>query len=93
MNESDIVRLRNEIDKVNERIMIAIAERFKLTDEIGRIKKEEDLPIVDRDREAAQLEKVDQLTRNYDLDRGMVRLIMRAIIDEVYIRHDLIRKK
>lgn len=47
----DIKALRERIDYIDEEIVKLLAERVKVAKDIGRLKKEKGLPIVDSKRE------------------------------------------
>ncbi|MEM1986609.1 MAG: chorismate mutase [Nitrososphaeria archaeon] len=47
----DINALRERIDYIDEEIVKLLAERVKVAKDIGRLKKEKGLPIVDSQRE------------------------------------------
>lgn len=49
--------LRERIDVVDERLLKALAERWKLAEEIGKLKKQLILPLEDKEREKEILEK------------------------------------
>jgi len=42
--------LRKQIDKIDKSIISLLAERMKIVKEIGRIKKENNLPVFDKSR-------------------------------------------
>ena len=72
-----MLNIRNAIDTVDRRIIALLQERATLAQEIGRVKKELGLPILDPAREGKIRKKlaqgpqgpmdVDQLTRIYEM--------------------------
>ncbi len=57
----DIQELRNRIDQVDTELVRLYGERMKLAREIGRYKRENDLPVMDTKREKALLDRVGRL--------------------------------
>ncbi len=92
MNEVDeLSQLRAEIDAVDERFVALLAERFRITRRVGRIKAERGLPAQDATREAQIDAKVRRLASEYELDEGLVSDVLRAVIDRVVAEHQELR--
>lgn len=83
----DLARLRVEIDAVDEQFVALLAERFRITRRVGRIKAELGLPPQDATREAQIDAKVRRLAKEHDLDEGLVSDVLRAVIDRVVAEH------
>lgn len=77
---------RASIDRLDAILTYTLAERFKLTQEIGRLKAEYDLPPSDPLRETHMIERLRDLATDADLDPEFARRFVTFIIDEV-IRH------
>ncbi len=77
---------RASIDRLDAIITYTLAERFKLTQEIGRLKAEYDLPPSDPMREAHMIERLRDLAIDADLDPEFASKFVTFIIEEV-IRH------
>ncbi|MEM6355924.1 MAG: chorismate mutase [Pseudomonadota bacterium] len=78
--------LRHSIDNLDAILVHTLAERFKCTQEVGRLKAEHALPPADPAREAAQIERLERLAAESGLDPDFAKKFMRFIVDEV-IRH------
>ncbi|MEM6943238.1 MAG: chorismate mutase [Pseudomonadota bacterium] len=78
--------LRHSIDNLDAILVHTLAERFKCTQEVGRLKAEHALPPADPTREATQIERLERLASEADLDPEFAKKFMRFIVDEV-IRH------
>ncbi|MEL7138911.1 MAG: chorismate mutase [Pseudomonadota bacterium] len=78
--------LRHSIDNLDAILVHTLAERFKCTQEVGRLKAEHVLPPADPAREAAQIERLEKLAAESGLDPDFAKKFMRFIVDEV-IRH------
>ncbi|MFP5578796.1 MAG: SelB C-terminal domain-containing protein [Acidimicrobiia bacterium] len=79
--------LRRQIDAVDERFVELLAERFRITRRVGRIKSERGLPAQDSIREAQIDAKVRRLAAEHELDEGLVSDVLRAVIDRVVAEH------
>jgi chorismate mutase len=85
--EDELEVLRREIDAVDERFVELLAERFRITRRVGRIKAERGLPAQDAIREAQIDAKVRRLAAEHELDEGLVADVLRAVIDRVVAEH------
>lgn len=71
-NELDI--LRNKISQLDNSILELLIERFKLTDEVGRIKKLNNISIENRDVEVKVLSRVLDKTKDSLSEEFVIRL-------------------
>lgn len=85
--EDELEVLRRQIDAVDERFVELLAERFRITRRVGRIKSDRGLPAQDSIREAQIDEKVRRLAAEHALDEGLVSDVLRAVIDRVVAEH------
>ena len=69
-----------------------LAERFKHTQGVGRLKAEHALPPSDPAREAAQIERLERLAREADLDPAFARKFLNFVISEVIRHHEQLQK-
>ncbi|WP_312527045.1 chorismate mutase [Paracoccus sp. (in: a-proteobacteria)] len=83
---------RNSIDRLDAILVYTLAERFKHTQSVGRLKAEHDLPPSDPAREASQIERLERLAREADLDPEFARKFLNFVISEV-IRHHVQHQK
>jgi chorismate mutase len=79
-------RYRQSIDNIDAALVAMLAERFKVTQAVGELKAELDLPPADPMREAQQIERLRALAHDAQLDPDFTEAFLRFIIDEV-IRH------
>ena len=84
---NDIAHLRSEIDRLDKMLVEVLAERFKITHQIGLLKKSTNLPPVDPQREELQLKTIIQLAQNVGLREEVALKVLRVIIDEVVNDH------
>ena len=83
---------RDSIDRLDAILVYTLAERFKQTQAVGRLKAEHDLPPADPDREARQIERLEWLSREADLDPEFARKFMAFVISEVIRHHEKLQK-
>ncbi len=86
MTDETLARYRQSIDNIDAALVFMLAERFKITQAVGRYKAETELPPADLGREEAQIARLRELARQADLDPEFSEKFLRFIIDEV-IRH------
>lgn len=84
--------LRHTIDNLDAVLVHTLAERFRCTQKVGRLKAEHDLPPADPDREARQIERLERLSAESGLDPEFARQFMRFIVDEVIRHHRKMQK-
>ena len=76
MIENKLEEYRGKIDKIDEEIAKLLAERLMLVKQIGKIKKENNIPIVDNDRFQKVLERVENIASKERISKDF--------IDEIY---------
>lgn len=79
---------RESIDRLDAILVYTLAERFKHTQSVGRLKAEHDLPPSDPSREASQIERLERLAREADLDPEFARKFLNFVIAEVILHHE-----
>jgi chorismate mutase len=83
-------RLRDSIDNLDAALVHLLAERFKLTQEVGRLKATHDLAPADPSREAQQIARLRGLAEDAHLDPEFAEKILSFIITEVVRHHETI---
>ncbi len=79
---------RASIDRLDAILVYTLAERFKRTQAVGRLKAEHDLPPSDPAREEQQIERLERLAREADLDPEFARKFLNFVIAEVIRHHE-----
>ncbi len=79
---------RASIDRLDAILVYTLAERFKHTQSVGRLKARHDLPPSDPSREASQIERLERLAREADLDPEFARKFLTFVIAEVIRHHE-----
>lgn len=83
---------RASIDRLDAILVYTLAERFKHTQSVGRLKAQHALPPSDPDREAAQIDRLEALATDADLDPEFARKFLTFIISEVIRHHEKLLK-
>lgn len=78
---------RSSIDRLDAILVYTLGERFKHTQAVGILKAENDLPPSDPDREATQIERLEDLAKRADLDPDFAKSFLNFIIREVIQNH------
>jgi len=79
---------RDSIDRLDAILVFTLAERFKHTQAVGRLKAENDLPPSDPTREAAQIDRLTDLAKRADLDPAFAKKFLAFVIQEVIKHHE-----
>ncbi|HMT45419.1 MAG TPA: chorismate mutase [Chakrabartia sp.] len=93
MTDPTLARLRSSIDNIDAALIHMLAERFKVTQEVGRYKAEAKLPPADPGREERQVARLRQLAADAGLDPEFSEKFLRFIIDEVIRHHEKLAAK
>ena len=81
-------RLRGSIDNIDAALIHMLAERFRCTQEVGRLKAEHEMPASDPEREARQIARLRALAEDAHLDPEFAEKWFNFVVAEV-IRHHL----
>lgn len=87
---AELLRLRHSIDNVDAALVHILAERFKLTQQVGHLKAEHGLPPADPGREEQQVARLKELARESHLDPAFGEKFLNFIIAEVIHQHEQI---
>lgn len=93
MNDATLAGYRESIDNIDAALVFLLAERFKVTQAVGRYKASAGLPAADPSREAAQIERLRTLAKSANLDPDFSEKFLRFIIDEVIRHHERVREE
>ena len=91
MNDEVLQGYRKSIDNIDAALVHLLAERFKVTQAVGRHKKAAGLPPSDPAREERQIARLRDLSRSANLDPEFSEKFLRFIIDEVIRHHEQLR--
>ncbi|URW75008.1 chorismate mutase [Sphingomonas donggukensis] len=91
MTDPTLERYRQSIDNIDAALVFMLAERFKVTQAVGRYKASAKLPPADPGREDAQIARLRGLAAEANLDPEFSEKFLRFIIDEVIRHHEKAR--
>lgn len=86
-----LTKLRSSIDNLDAIIIHTLAERFKATQEVGKLKAVHNMPPADKDREARQIDRLRRLAQESGLDPAFAEKLLNFIVAEVIRHHEHIR--
>ena len=84
---------RKSIDNIDAALIHMLAERFRITKEVGDYKARVSLPPADPAREEQQIKRLRSLAEDADLDPEFSEKFIRFVIDEVIRHHQRARAR
>ena len=87
MTDAQLAAYRASIDNIDAALVHLLAERFKITQAVGRYKAGVGLPAADPAREAQQIARLRSLAEESGLDPMFTEKFLRFIVDEVILHH------
>ena len=79
--------IRESIDNIDAALIHLLAERFKFTQQVGRLKATHGLPAADPARELMQIDRLRDLAEEAHLDPAFAEKFLNFIIAEVIHHH------
>ena len=83
---TELLRLRSSIDNLDAALVHLLAERFKITQQVGLLKAKHGLPPADPAREAQQIARLRRLAEQAKLDPEFAEKFLTFVVAEV-VRH------
>jgi chorismate mutase len=93
MSDDQLTRFRSSIDNIDAALVHLLAERFKITQDVGRYKAAAGLPPADPEREADQIARLRALAEESGLDPVFSEKFQRFIVAEVIQHHQRIAEQ
>ncbi|PJJ73520.1 chorismate mutase [Diaminobutyricimonas aerilata] len=87
---AELTALRQSIDNIDAALVHMLAERFKFTQQVGRLKATVGLPASDPDRERVQIARLRALAEESHLDPAFAEKFLNFIVAEVIHHHERI---
>ncbi len=83
---------RKQIDEVDARLITVLGQRFELTQSVGQLKSEADLPPSDPQREARQVRQLRVLGEKAGVDPELIERLFNLIFQEVVTHHKRLKR-
>ncbi len=90
MTPEELRTLRDSIDNIDAALIYLLAERFKCTQQVGRLKAHLGLPPADTAREAQQVARLRALAEGAKLDPEFAEKFLAFVVREVIQHHESI---
>ncbi|MGK2855005.1 MAG: chorismate mutase [Microbacteriaceae bacterium] len=87
---AELGELRQSIDNIDAALIHLLAERFKFTQRVGRLKAQHGLPPSDLEREREQVQRLRALAEESHLDPAFAEKFLAFIVAEVIHHHERI---
>ena len=88
----ELAAIRLSIDNIDAAVIHMLAERFKFTQQVGRIKAIGGLPASDPQREKVQIERLRVLAEESQLDPAFAEKFLNFLVAEVIHHHEQIAR-
>ncbi|HWJ54416.1 MAG TPA: chorismate mutase [Propionibacteriaceae bacterium] len=90
---AELARLRASIDNMDAALVHLLAERFKITQQVGELKAANGLPPADPAREAQQIARLRALAEEARLDPEFAEKFLGFVVAEVVRHHEALSEK
>jgi chorismate mutase len=90
VENTELTSLRQSIDNIDAAVIHMLAERFKFTQQVGRLKATTGLPPSDPEREKVQIARLRVLAEESHLDPAFAEKFLNFIVAEVIHHHEQI---
>jgi chorismate mutase len=86
----ELAGIRKSIDNIDAALIHMLAERFRFTQQVGRLKAKHNLPPSDPAREATQIARLRALAEEAQLDPAFAEKWFNFVVAEVIHHHEQI---
>jgi chorismate mutase len=87
---AELTALRLSIDNIDAALVHLLAERFKFTQKVGKLKAATGMPASDPEREKVQIARLRALAEESHLDPAIAEKFLNFIVAEVIHHHESI---
>lgn len=85
---AELTAIRLSIDNIDAALVHLLAERFKFTQHVGRLKAEHGMPPSDPDRERKQIARLREIALTAQLDPAFAEKWFNFVVAEVIHHHE-----
>ena len=89
---AELSRLRASIDNMDAALVHLLAERFKITQQVGELKAAHGLPPADPVREAQQIARLRALAEEARLDPEFAEKFLDFVVSQVVRHHEALHR-
>ena len=90
--QTELLRLRDSIDNMDAALIHLLAERFKVTQQVGELKARHGLAPADPAREARQIAQLRTLAGEAKLDPEFAEKFLNFVVAEVVRHHQTLQR-
>jgi chorismate mutase len=90
---TELGRLRESIDNMDAALVHLLAERFKITQQVGELKAAHGMPPADPARESQQIARLRALAVEAKLDPEFAEKFLTFVVAEVVRHHEAARRR
>lgn len=90
---AELHRLRDSIDNMDAALVHLLAERFKITQQVGELKATHAMPPADPEREQSQIARLRGLAVEAKLDPEFAEKFLNFVVAEVVRHHEAIAER
>lgn len=88
---SELLRVREQIDRIDHGLVLLLANRFSLTQRVGELKAEHGLEALDPERESRKLADIRSVCEKHGVNPDLVADILEGVMREVVKNHQAIK--
>jgi chorismate mutase len=85
-----LTSIRRSIDNIDAAVVHMLAERFKFTQQVGRLKASSGMPASDPERERVQIARLREIAMESKLDPEFAEKFLNFLVAEVIHHHEQI---
>lgn len=90
--DSPLIQYRNQLDEIDKNLIRLISERYSITDLVGKYKKEQQIEVLDSEREKRLIERVKNLAIENKILVNQEDLNFLVELYESIMRHSRLRQ-
>ena len=90
---AELLEVREQIDTLDREIIELLAQRFRLTHRVGKLKASLALQSLDARREEEKLAEIRSLCARHGLNADLVTALFTQIMEEVVRNHNRLREQ